>query len=354
MMGDDYQRNSYGYTLPKECIAQEPQTRRDHSRLLVYDKQTQQVVHTVFSCLPDLLAAGDVLVRNVTRVIPSRIAGVTSAGKSVEMTFMKERHAGLWECLAQPAARLPLGMVVRLAGEGLEATVAACGERGMRLLSLPLSRETFVAFLEQYGRMPVPPYIKRAADDNRDTLDHARYQTVYAQTAGAVAAPTAGLHFTEQLFACLREKGVAVADIVLHVGMGTFMPVHTEDIRRHTMHAEDYSISAQTAAVINDAQRQRGRIIAVGTTVVRCLETAADKDGFILPGSGSTNLFIYPGYRFKAVHNMITNFHLPYSTLLMLVSALCGRETVLALYHQAMEQGYRFYSYGDALFVRQA
>lgn len=334
-------RSDYHFELPSELIAQEPAAERGGSRLLALDGATGAVRDLRFADLPDLLQSGDLLVRNDTRVLPARIHGRKASGGRVEI--LVERITGERRFVAhsrsskgaRPGQRveLPLGAV---------ATVVGVDDG---LVEYELDRAVGPYF-EAHGEMPLPPYIRRAADAH----DRERYQTVYAREAGAVAAPTAGLHFDAALFERLAARGVQVANVTLHVGAGTFQPVRADDIARHTMHAEWLRVPAETVAAIEATRARGGRVVAIGTTVVRSLETAA-RGGRIVPFEGDTRIFIYPGFRFRVVDALVTNFHLPESTLLMLVSAFAGREHVLAAYAHAVRERYRFFSYGDATFV---
>jgi len=349
-----YSLSDYRYDLPPERIAQTPAPDRDASRLLTLDRETGAADHRRFRDLPDLLRPADLLVVNNTQVVPARLTGRKETGGRAEVLILdytgKTNNGGppVHRCLVKASKRARPGTRIRfdddLSGEvigfrdGIHTVKFMCGG-------------DFEAILYRIGRMPLPPYIRRdeAADPPCD--DGTAYQTVYAARKGAVAAPTAGLHFTPDLLGRLKAAGVGIAEITLHVGYGTFLPVRVEDIRDHRMHAETYTIPEAAAESINRARAEARRIVAVGTTCVRTLEWAADKAGRIVAGSGDCDLFIYPGYRFKTVDAMITNFHLPESTLLMLVSAFAGRDRVLAAYREAIEHGYRFYSYGDAMFI---
>lgn len=347
-----YSLGDYDYELPPDRIAQQPAERRDHSRLLKLDRVTGMVSHGRFDCLSRFLSAGDVLVVNDTAVIKARLLGRKESGGRVEV-FLLDFAGGrrsvdsrrlTCECLVKSSKPSRTGTRF-IFGEGLTGQVVAV--RGRTVQVEFSGNGDFDAVLDRVGHVPLPPYIRRADEPE----DRTAYQTVYASARGAVAAPTAGLHFTPELLSGLRAMGVATAPITLHVGYGTFAPVQVSDIRDHRMHAEQFSIPAETAAAVQAARNNGKRVVAVGTTAVRTLEFAADAQGRLTAGSGTCDLFIYPGYRFKAVDAMITNFHLPKSTLLMLVSAFAGREQVLKAYREAVTERYRFYSYGDAMLV---
>lgn len=349
-----YSLDDYDYELPEDRIAQTPCDQRDRSRLLHLNRRTGNISHRVFSDLPDLLQPGDVLVVNNTRVIPGRLTGRKASGGKAEILILtyadgraSRTSAGEFTCacLIKSSKKPKPGSRIYFDG-GLQAEVMqACGDCYEVRFTCG---GDFDAVLDEVGHVPLPPYIRRSSG-KPCAADRTAYQTVYASEKGAIAAPTAGFHFTDALMARIRQKGVAVAPVTLHVGYGTFIPVRVPDIRDHRMHSETYSISQETADTINGARSAGGRIVAVGTTSVRTLEFAASDTGRIQAGSGACNLFIYPGYRFKAVDVMVTNFHLPRSTLLMLVSAFAGRNLILNAYRQAVEAGYRFYSYGDAM-----
>ena len=337
--------SDFYYELPKELIAQTPAAVRSASRLLLYDRLTGGIRDGVFTDILRCLRPEDVLVRNTTRVIPARLMGLREeTGGKMEILLLRRVEGDTWECLCRPAKRAKAGHVYvispRLSAEILGDAPMEGGKR-VRLLYEGICEE----ILDQAGEMPLPPYItERSADSER-------YQTVYARQRGSAAAPTAGLHFTPELLDAIRAKGTAVADVLLHVGLGTFRPVGEENIEDHKMHAEFYQVTPETAALINERRKHGGRIVCVGTTSVRTLESVATEDGRVLPGSGFTSIYITPGYRFKAVDALITNFHLPESTLLMLVSALSSREEMLRVYHHAVKERYRFFSFGDAMFI---
>lgn len=335
--------DDFDYDLPSERIAQYPAQRRDQSRLLELERAGGVMRHRAFGEIIELLAPGDVLVLNDTRVIPARLIGQREGGGKAELLLLEPIGAGRWRALARPGRRLGEGRIVSFGGGELVATVVGREQQGVRIVQLRHEGE-LLPLLERLGRPPLPPYIHRDAED----LDRERYQTIYARQPGAVAAPTAGLHFTDEVLGAIEARGVRICRITLHVGLGTFRPVQTERVEDHVMHAEQYEVGAEAAAVIN---ARRGRLVAVGTTVVRTLETVADSSGRVQPGSGRSEVFIRPGYEFRAVDAMLTNFHLPRSTLLMMVAAFAGREQIMAAYREALQRGYRFYSYGDCMFI---
>ena len=352
-----YALSAYNYQLPEELIAQRPADRRDQSNLLVLDRQSGRVLHRRFDVLGDFLKPGDVLVVNNTAVIPCRLQGKKTSGGRVEVLICSFNGQGkplaskpepVFECLIKAAKPLRSGSSLFF-DDQLSARVLE-RRNGTYLLEFD-THEDFESILNRIGEIPLPPYIRRSAEMKAPCDDRESYQTVYATEKGAIAAPTAGLHFTPELLARLKTRGVKIAAVTLHVGYGTFRPVRSEDIRLHHMHSEHYLISSATAHLINSARAAGHRVVAVGTTSVRTLEYAADASGKIAAGSGNCNLFIYPGYRFKAVDTLITNFHLPQSTLIMLVSAFAGREKVLHAYQEAINRRYRFYSYGDAMLI---
>lgn len=337
--------SDFDYELPEELIAQHPAVQRDHSRLLVMDKFTGAVEHRVFRDIVNYLHAGDVLVLNNTKVIPARIFGVKEGGTAKIEVLLLKRDDDLpntWEVLVHPGKRAKVGTVIDF-GEGrLKGEVIANTSAG-RKVTFHFDG-IFEEILEELGTMPLPPYIHEQLEDQN------RYQTVYAKVDGSAAAPTAGLHFTTELLETLHQNGIEIEEVLLHVGLGTFKPVSEEDIEDHEMHSEYYEISQETADRINKAKAEGRRIISVGTTSTRALESAA-KDGRLQAGSGWTNIFIYPGYKWQIIDGLITNFHLPKSTLMMLVSALSTREHILAAYREAVAQRYRFFSFGDAMFI---
>ncbi|MDW2875752.1 MULTISPECIES: tRNA preQ1(34) S-adenosylmethionine ribosyltransferase-isomerase QueA [Bacillaceae] len=336
----------FDFHLPEELIAQTPLEDRTSSRLMVLDKEDGALQHETFKNLPEYLNPGDCLVLNDTRVLPARLFGAKEGtGAKIEVLLLKQQEGDVWETLIKPAKRVKEGTRIEFGDGLLSAVCTGTEEQGGRLLKFNYEG-IFYEVLEQLGEMPLPPYIKEQLDDRE------RYQTVYAKERGSAAAPTAGLHFTEELLDEIREKGVHIAFITLHVGLGTFRPVSVEDIHDHSMHAEYYQVTEGTARLLNEVRENGGRIITVGTTSTRTLETIADaNEGRFEAGSGWTSIFIYPGYRFKAIDGMITNFHLPKSTLIMLISALAGRENVLNAYNEAVKERYRFFSFGDAMLI---
>ena len=336
--------SDFYYDLPKELIAQTPIPDRSASRLLVYERGSKRSYDRVFSQIGDYLRPGDILVRNVTRVLPARIYGVREeTGGHMEFLLLKRLDDRRWEALVRPGRRAKAGLRFKISDE-LYAVIRESTDAGGRIVELEYDG-IFEEILDRVGEMPLPPYITERLEDRE------RYQTVYAKTNGSAAAPTAGLHFTEALLQSLTEQGVQIADVLLHVGLGTFRPISEADVDNHKMHSEYYRVTEAAAAAINRARRAGGRIICVGTTSCRTLESVTDDAGTVLPGSGWTDIFIKPGYRFKAVDGLITNFHLPESTLIMLVSALCSREEILGLYSHAVAQRYRFFSFGDAMLI---
>lgn len=341
-----YAINSYQYHLPPNLIAQYPVEPRDSSRLLVMERGTGLLRDRAFTEVVDLLKSGDTLVLNRTRVIPARLFGVKDTGARIEILLLAKREE-YWEALVKPARRMKAGTVVRFPGFKTYTEVEAVLEGdGCRLLSFHNCPD-MDDFLNKVGQVPLPPYINRGAEPG----DREQYQTVFARESGSAAAPTAGLHFTMALLEQLKAKGVDIATLVLHVGLGTFRPVSSEDIREHRMHYERYYVGPETAAVLNRTRDRGGRIIAVGTTVVRTLESIYTDESAFACASGATNKFIFPGYTFKAVDGLITNFHLPASSLLMLVAAFAGLDHTLAAYHHAVAEKYRFFSYGDAMLI---
>lgn len=338
-------KSDFYYDLPEELIAQTPLEKRDTSRLMVLDKKTGQVQHKHFYDIIDYLQEGDCLVINDTKVIPARLYGQkTGTGGAVEVLLLKDLGDSRWECIVYPGRRLKEGANITFGDGRLTATIDKVLETGNRIISFHYEG-IFLEILEELGEMPLPHYIKEHLSDPD------RYQTVYCREPGSAAAPTAGLHFTPELMERIREKGVVFAPVTLHVGLGTFRPVKEEEITDHVMHSEQYFITPQSAEIINQARQSGHRVIAVGTTSCRTLETVTDENHVTHPGTGNTDIFIYPGYTFKGLDALITNFHLPESTLVMLVSALAGRENILNAYRQAVEEKYRFFSFGDAMFI---
>lgn len=338
-----YKKSDFYYDLPEDLIAQTPADPRDSSRLLVYDRGSDTVRHEVFKNVTDYLNAGDVLVINNTRVLPARLCAHTENGGAVEVLLLKRYNADTWEVLVKPGKKCRKGKKLVISDE-LSLTVEDVTPSGGRIVKFAYNG-VFDEILDKLGSMPLPPYIKAKLKDKN------RYQTVYAKTDGSAAAPTAGLHFTPELLQNLKAKGVLIAEVLLHVGLGTFRPVKEDIITDHEMHSEYYEVGAEAAEIINSAKREGRRIVAVGTTSVRTLESAADENGFLKPKKGETKIFIYPPYKFKCIDALITNFHLPESTLIMLVSALAGREKVLELYKTAVGEKYRFFSFGDAMMI---
>lgn len=337
--------SDFDYELPEELIAQTPMEPRDHSRLLVYHRADQRVEHLHFYDLPRFLRKGDVLVINETKVIPARLLGEKEdTGVPVELLLLKRLERDVWEALVRPGRRLKPGAVCTFGNGLLKAEIIESAEDGGRKVRF-LYDGVFEEILDRLGQMPLPPYIHEKLQDKT------RYQTVYAKEEGSAAAPTAGLHFTPQLLDTIRNMGVDIVPVVLHVGLGTFRPVKVEDVSQHHMHVEHYQVSPEAAERINRARAEGGRCICVGTTSVRTLETVTGEDGQVQAQSGDTGIFIMPGYTFHATDALITNFHLPQSTLLMLISALMGREEALRVYREAVQERYRFFSFGDAMLI---
>ena len=335
--------SDFDYELPEELIAQTPAEPRDSSRMLCYRRDTDEVSHRIFRDLPEILRPGDLLVRNNTRVLPARLYGFTPHGGKVEVLLLKRRSLAEWEVLVKPGKKAREGAELFFSEE-LSLVVKGRTGEGERIVAFRYDG-VFEDIISRLGEMPLPPYIHEKLADGE------RYQTVYSKVNGSAAAPTAGLHFTPALFDRLREKGVETADILLHVGLGTFRPVKAEEITGHHMHSEYYEIDEVNADKINRAKREGRRVIAVGTTSVRTLESVADENGFVRPCRGNTEIFIFPGYRFRCVDGLITNFHQPKSTLIMLISAFLGREKTLELYNLAVKNRYRFFSFGDAMLL---
>ncbi len=336
--------SDFYYDLPPELIAQTPLKQRDSSRLLVLNKDDGTKKHRHFSDILDYLNEGDCLVMNDSRVLPARLLGHRPTGGAVELLLLTQKEDDVWECLAKPGRKLRAGAEVIFGNGQLKATVLSETETGNRMVQFCYDG-IFLEILEQLGKMPLPPYIKEELQDAE------RYQTVYSRVNGSAAAPTAGLHFTTELLEQIRAKGVRLAYVTLHVGLGTFRPVQVDDVTNHHMHSEFCMLSEETAMLLNDTKQNGGRIICVGTTSCRTLESLAKEDGTFEARSAWTDIFIYPGYRFKAMNALITNFHLPESTLIMLVSAFAGYEHVMSAYEEAVRERYRFFSFGDAMFI---
>ena len=336
--------SEFYYYLPQNLIAQTPLADRSASRLLTLNKSTGEIAHKMFTDIVGCLNAGDCLVINDTKVIPARLIGQRATGARIEVLLLTRRSEHEWEALAKPGKRTQPGDVIAFGGGELTGRVVEILEDGKRLVSFAYDG-LFENVLDKLGRIPLPPYI------TEELADKDRYQTVYATHEGSAAAPTAGFHFTEALLSRIAEKGVWIARLTLHVGLGTFRPVKAEDIGDHKMHAEYYNLEGSQADIINRAKQAGGRIVCVGTTSCRTLESISNVDGCVCAGSGWTDIFIYPGYRFKIMDALITNFHLPESTLLMLVSALAGRENIMRAYQEAIKNNYRFFSFGDAMFI---
>ncbi len=337
--------SDFNFDLPEELIAQDPLEDRSSSRLMVLDKKTGGVTHRIFHDILDYLNPGDCLVINDTRVIPARLLGTKKdTGAGIEILLLKRREHDVWETLVRPGKKCRPGAQVVFGDGELEAEILEVLPDGNRLVKFDYEG-IFEEVLDRLGQMPLPPYITHKLKDRN------RYQTVYAKYDGSAAAPTAGLHFTKELLAKIEEKGVRIARVTLHVGLGTFRPVKVENVLEHHMHSEYYHVTQEAADLINETKKRGGRIISVGTTSTRTLESVADEKGLVHPGSGDTDIFIYPGYQFKAIDCLITNFHLPESTLLMLVSALAGRDHILSAYKEAVKERYRFFSFGDAMFI---
>ncbi|MBO4934361.1 MAG: tRNA preQ1(34) S-adenosylmethionine ribosyltransferase-isomerase QueA [Clostridia bacterium] len=339
----DLKRSDYYYDLPEELIAQTPAEKRDYSRLMTVDRRTGETGDRHFFDIIDLLNPGDCLVLNNTKVIPARIFGKNTAGREFEALLLRDRGDDVWECLLRPARKAKENEPIFFGG-GLTGKVVGVIEDGNRLVKFDYDG-IFNEILDRVGTAPLPPYIKSRASDP------SRYQTVYARFDGSAAAPTAGLHFTDELLDRIRAKGVDTAFLTLHVGLGTFRPVKEDDLTKHVMHSEWYELPEDAAVKINAAKKRGGRVVSVGTTSCRTLETVASKFGEIRADSGETSIFIYPGYEFKCIDALITNFHLPESTLIMLVSAFSSREIILNAYKEAVEKKYRFFSFGDAMFL---
>lgn len=343
-MNDAMMTKDFWYDLPEELIAQTPLERRDASRLMVMNRETGEIAHRHFYDIVEYLRPGDCLVMNDSRVLPARLLGHRPSGGAVEVLLLRDLGDKRWECLCKPGRKMQVGSEVIFGNGELTAVVREVREDGNRVVEFRYEG-IFLEVLERLGKMPLPPYIKE------ELADQERYQTVYSREVGSAAAPTAGLHFTQELLDRIREKGVNTAFVTLHVGLGTFRPVKAEQITNHHIHSKLCMMSEETAAVLNRTKREGGRIICVGTTSCRTLESLVGEDGRFAAGSKWTDIFIYPGYRFKAMDGLVTNFHLPESTLVMLVSAFAGREHVLNAYAEAVKERYRFFSFGDAMCI---
>ncbi|MHC1683363.1 MAG: tRNA preQ1(34) S-adenosylmethionine ribosyltransferase-isomerase QueA [Clostridiaceae bacterium] len=338
--------SDFSYVLPEELIAQHPCEKRDQCRLMVIDKKTEEIEHKIFKDVIDYINPGDTLVLNDTRVLPARLIGEKEDTKGrMEFLLLKRIDKDSWQTLVKPGKRAKIGTVFSFGDGLLKAEVTDIGDEGSRIVKF-YYQGIFEEVLDKLGEMPLPPYITEKLEDKE------QYQTVYSKNQGSAAAPTAGLHFTEELLEKLKEKGVNLAFVTLHVGLGTFRPVKVENIEEHFMHSEYYNITEEAANLINETKKNGKKVICVGTTSVRTIESAADENGELKPCSGWTEIFIYPGYKYKLVDALITNFHLPESTLLMLVSALCNRELILKAYNTAVNEKYRFFSFGDAMIIK--
>ncbi len=337
--------SDFNYELPKELIAQHPYDKRDEARLMILDKENQSIEHKVFKDIIDYLNPGDCLVINNTKVIPARLYGKKDTGANVEFLLLKRIENDIWEAMVRPGQKLKAGSKVIFCEGILKATILEVLENGNRKVEFEYDG-IFNEILDQIGLMPLPPYITEATRE-----DNEKYQTVYAKYDGSAAAPTAGLHFTEELLEKIREKGVEIANVTLHVGIGTFRPVKVENVEEHEMHSEHYYIKAEDAEKINLTKKTGHKVISVGTTSCRVLESVADENGMVKEIEGDTSIFIYPGYKFKCIDSLITNFHLPESTLIMLVSSLAGKDFIMKAYNEAVEEKYKFFSFGDAMFI---
>ena len=336
--------SEFNYNLPEELIAQTPIKNRDESRLLVLNRKNQTIEHKIFKDILDYLQPGDCLVRNNTKVIPARLYGKKETGANIEFLLLKRIEGDFWEVMVRPGRKLQIGTKVTFGDGLLEAEILEVLDGGNRKVKFSYNG-IFNEILDQIGLMPLPPYIKEKLRDKN------RYQTVYAKYEGSAAAPTAGLHFTDELFEKIKEKGIDVANVTLHVGIGTFRPVKVEEVEEHDMHSEHFYIKQEDVEKINKAKQNGKRVIAVGTTSCRVLESIADEKGMVKEIEADTNIFIYPGYKFKCIDALITNFHLPESTLIMLVSAFAGRDYIMKAYNEAVKEKYRFFSFGDAMFI---
>ena len=339
-------KKDFWYDLPKELIAQEPADPRDSARLMVLDRKNDTIEHRIFHDLPEYLNAGDVLVVNNSKVLPARLMGVkVPTGAVCEVLLLRQAHGDTWECLARPGRRMQAGTKLSFGDGSLTATVDETLPDGNKYVTFQYDTQTLYEKLDEFGKMPLPPYIKAELQDQE------RYQTVYSRELGSAAAPTAGLHFTKELLQRIADMGVKIGYVTLHVGLGTFRPVKEDEIEDHPMHSEFCIIPEETARMVNETKANGGRVVCIGTTSCRTVESFADADGTLRAQSGWTDIFIYPGYKFKCMDALVTNFHLPESTLIMLVSALAGREHILNAYKIAVENRYRFFSFGDAMFI---
>ena len=338
--------DDFDFELPERLIAQHPLEKRDESKLMILDRKTGEIEHKKFYDIINYLDENDVLVLNNTKVIPARLIGIKSdTNASIEVLLLKELEKDTWECLVKPAKRVKIGTTINFGDNLLKAECINIGEEGIRKFKFTYTG-IFYEILDKLGNMPLPPYIKEKLTDKN------RYQTVYARNLGSAAAPTAGLHFTKELLEELKNKNITICYITLHVGLGTFRPVKVEDVTKHKMHSEYYSMDKNTANILNKAKKEGKNIIAVGTTTTRTLETIMNKYNEFKECSGNTDIFIYPGYKFKAIDSLITNFHLPKSTLIMLVSAFSSKENILNAYKEAVKNNYRFFSFGDSMFIK--
>lgn len=339
--------SDFDFYLPEELIAQHPLEKRDASRLMVLDKKTGNIEHKSFHDVIDYLNEGDTLVLNNTRVMPARLIGEKeNTGGKIEFLLLKRIEGDKWECLAKPGKRAKIGQRFTFGGGKLKCEVVDIVEEGNRVIEFSYDG-IFEQVLDELGEMPLPPYITERLEDRE------RYQTVYSKEKGSAAAPTAGLHFTEELLKEIKAKGINIAYLTLHVGLGTFRPVKVDDINEHIMHSEFYHLDKENADIINETKKRGNKVIAVGTTSTRTLETIGDENGFVREQSGWTDIFLYPGYKYKVIDELITNFHLPESTLIMLVSALAGKENVMNAYNEAVKERYRFFSFGDSMIIKE-